>query len=247
MTELYHFVAAVISRWYALVTGTVFVLDQMLHWVWPKGKEWLDAKWPSSQRRPVEIAALITLLMVSSFEAYRGEVTKTAAAQKDADQAAGQVRQLEADLKQARAAVTPAPQPKITYKARSAPPVVGPLTAADLPVLYAIAIPGSPYLHGQVYPDSSRKTVPWEIWVTSKSAPIALMNTQRPENDQGILEFSGKIDGGSMSSGRAVNLWINPVDVKKFVHSGATFHIKLRADNGQEFEQDLPVKMLSFN
>jgi hypothetical protein len=73
LSDLWHYGSAVGQKWYALVTGVLFVLGQLLQAIWPRGKAWLDARWSPKQRRPVEITALVAILLFAGFEAYRDE------------------------------------------------------------------------------------------------------------------------------------------------------------------------------
>jgi hypothetical protein len=63
----------VVQQWYTLATGGLFVLDQLLEWIAPWAKRWLDSKWPAARRRPIEIAALVILFGVAGFDAYHDE------------------------------------------------------------------------------------------------------------------------------------------------------------------------------
>ena len=73
MGVAFHFLTTVIWRWYLLLVGGPFVLDQSLRWLWPKGKEWLDTKWPTERRRPFEVVVVVGMLLISTFQAYRDE------------------------------------------------------------------------------------------------------------------------------------------------------------------------------
>jgi hypothetical protein len=73
LSLIWHYVIAVGQQWYTLVTGGLLVLDQLLKSISPKAKTWLDSKWPEGQRRPAEVTALVAILVVAGFEAYRGE------------------------------------------------------------------------------------------------------------------------------------------------------------------------------
>ncbi len=82
--------------------------------------------------------------------------------------------------------------------------------------------------------------------IRTRGLPVAKMVMNRPEDDQGELIYSTKIDDAAMTcSSCALNLWFKPRSIEEFKHTQQTIHVKYRSDNGQVFEQDLPIKILS--
>jgi hypothetical protein len=75
MALFWSFLVAIVSHWYAAATGGLFVLSQLLRWLWPGGKKRLDGLWPEDRRRPVEVLALAGLLAFASFEVFKDEHT----------------------------------------------------------------------------------------------------------------------------------------------------------------------------
>jgi hypothetical protein len=257
MADFWNFARSVLFHWYAWVTGTVFVLDQMLQWSWPKGKVWLDARWPAHQRRPAEIATLVVLLLASSFEAYHEMSIKAVAAQSGLDQAAGRITQLEADLRKAEAASSaPAVSPITAAPSEPRPPAPnptpGPMTANDFPILMAGASPISeppnlPYVSGSVYADPIRKTASVALEIRSTKFPIALNDFRWAATPPSGPVFSTKVGIPRIMGGFGVTIAIKPRSIAKFVKSKPKIHVIMRAANGQTYYQDLPLQLSGFN
>lgn len=78
MNEFWHFLWAVVTHLATVVTGVLFMFEQVLKWFVPGFKTWWDGWFPPARRRPFEIAILILAFGYATFQVY-GDQNKTIA------------------------------------------------------------------------------------------------------------------------------------------------------------------------
>jgi hypothetical protein len=73
MGDFNLYLTAVGTHWWAFMMGFPFVIDEIVKWFWPSGKEWLAAHLSPQGRRRIEIALTLAGVFIAGFLAWSDE------------------------------------------------------------------------------------------------------------------------------------------------------------------------------
>ena len=75
MGDFNLYLTAVGTHWWAFMMGFPFVIDEIVKWFWPSGKEWLATHLSPQGRRRIEIVLMLAGVFIAGFLAWGDEHT----------------------------------------------------------------------------------------------------------------------------------------------------------------------------